>query len=140
MVRLSEREAGWINLHPVLDEDEQARLPDRSGMAAWFSGRGPAVATATWMPATGGRRPAPAQIGLEHGTGPRALDRLAEAGVPLPTGWVRRQDHAKHGVVAELPGDVSPSVVITWLIVAGTVLRTLVEPGEEWLALVHEPG
>ena len=26
------------------------------------------------------------------------------------------------------------------VIVAGTVLRTLVEPGEEWLALVHEPG
>ena len=26
-----------------------------------------------------------------------------------------------------------------WLIVASTLLRTIVEPGDEWVALVHEP-
>jgi len=142
MGRLSARGdgAGWINLHPVLSDEEHARLPDRSGMAAWFSGRGPAVAMATWLPAAPGPRPRPAQIGLEHGTGPKALDRLAELGAPLPAGWTKRQDHAKHGVVAELPADIAPGAVLTWLIVAATLLRTMVEPGEEWLALVHEPA
>lgn len=81
----------------------------------------------------------PAQIGLEHGTGPKALERLAEIGVGLPEQWVIRQDHAKHGIVAELPVDENPSVVVTWLIVAATVLRTVVDPGEQWIALVHEP-
>ena len=46
---------------------------------------------------------------------------------------------AKHGIVAELPDGEDPSVVITWLIVASTLLRTVVEPGEDWIALVHEP-
>lgn len=142
MERLSTRGdgEGWINLHPELTDEEFATLPDRTGMAAWFSGRGPAMAMATWMPAASGSRPRPAQIGLEHGTGPKALDRLAEMGAPLPDRWLKRQDHAKHGIVAELPSDADPAVVITWLIVAGTLLHTLVEPGESWIALVHEPA
>ena len=56
-----------------------------------------------------------------------------------PAGWVKRQDHAKHGIVAELPAGEDPNRVITWLVVAATVLRTVVEPGHEWAALVHEP-
>lgn len=129
---------GWINLQPVLSEDEYNRVPDRSGLGAWFSGRGPAVAMATWTPPTREDRVRPAQIGLEHGTGPKALERLAEIGVGLPERWFKRQDHAKHGIVAELPSDENPSVVIAWLIVAATILRTSVEPGEQWIALVHE--
>ncbi len=140
MRRLADRGdgQGWINLQPVLSEDEYNRVPDRSGLGAWFSGRGPAVAMATWTPPTREGRVRPAQIGLEHGTGPKALERLAEVGVGLPECWFKRQDHAKHGIVAELPSDENPSVVITWLIVAATVLRTSVEPGEQWIALVHE--
>lgn len=130
---------GWVNLLPALSEEEHDRVPDRSGLGAWFSGRGPAIAMATWTPPATIGRPRPAQVGLEHGTGPNALDRLAEIGVGLPEGWIKRQDHAKHGIVAELPPGVDPSVVITWLIVAATVLRTVVEPGEQWLARVHEP-
>ena len=94
---------------------------------------------ATWIPSARGRKPRPAQIGLAHGTGPKALDRLNELGVGLPAGWVKRQDHAKHGIVAELPAGEDPNRVITWLVVAATVLRTVVEPGHEWAALVHEP-
>lgn len=141
MHRLSARDdgRGWINLQPALSDDEYNRIPDRSGLGAWFSGRGPAVATATWTPGVLTGRVKPAQIGVEHGTGPNALDRLDEIGVGLPAGWVKRQDHAKHGIVAEVPVDENPSVVITWLIVAATVLRTVVEPGEQWFALVHEP-
>ncbi len=130
---------GWINFSPMLTDEEQARVPERTTLGDFFSGRGPAVAMATWTPSAGGRKPRPAQIGLAHGTGPKALDRLDELGVGLPTGWVKRQDHAKHGIVAELPVGEDPGRVITWLIVAATVLRTVVEPGQEWAALVHEP-
>ncbi|MEO0495126.1 MAG: hypothetical protein AAF081_17100 [Actinomycetota bacterium] len=130
---------GWINLSPLLTDEEQARVPERTTLGDFFAGRGPAVAMATWTPAVRGTKPRPAQMGIEHGTGPKALDRLAEVGVALPQGWVKRQDHAKHGIVAELPDGENPSVVITWMIVASTLLRTVVEPGDDWLALVHEP-
>ena len=130
---------GWINFTPCLTEEEHARVPERSALGDFFAGRGPAVAMATWTPAARGAKPRPAQIGVEHGTGPKALARLAEVGVELPQGWIKRQDHAKHGIVAELPDGEDPAVVITWLIVAATLLRTIVEPGEDWIALVHEP-
>ena len=80
MRRLTERGdgQGWINLQPALSDEEYNRVPDRSGLGAWFSGRGPAVAMATWTPPTLEGRMRPAQIGLEHGTGPKALERLAD--------------------------------------------------------------
>lgn len=131
---------GWINFHPMLTDEERARVPERTTLGEWFSGRGPAVAMGTWTPPALGAKPRPAQIGLAHGTGPKALVRLGELGLGLPDGWVKRQDHAKHGIVAELPTGEDPARVVTWLIVAATVLRTVVEPGEQWAALVHEPG
>ena len=130
---------GWINFHPMLTDEERTRIPERTTLGEWFSGRGPAVAMGTWTPPATGAKPRLAQIGLAHGTGPKALVRLDELGVGLPDGWVKRQDHAKHGVVADLPTGEDPSRIITWLIVAATVLRTVVEPGEQWAALVHEP-
>lgn len=141
MLRLESRGdgEGWINFHPMLTDEERARVPERTTLGEWFSGRGPAVAMGTWTPSAVGRKPRPAQIGLAHGTGPKALERLDEIGVGLPDGWFKRQDHAKHGVVADLPAGEEPSRIITWLIVAATVLRTVVEPGEQWAALVHEP-
>lgn len=129
---------GWINFHPQLTDEERARVPERTALGDWFSGRGPAVAMGTWTPAAFGGKPRSAQIGLAHGTGPKALERLDELGLGLPAGWVKRQDHAKHGVVADLPAGEDPSRVVTWLIVAATVLRTVVEPGAQWTALVHE--
>ncbi len=124
---------------PELSEEDEARVPSRSGLGAWFSGRGPAVAMATWTPPAVGRRPRPAQIGLAHGTGPDALPRLEELGLGLPTGWLKRQDHARNGIVAELPDRVDEGLVIEWLVTAATVLRTVVEPGNDWLARVHQP-
>lgn len=130
---------GWVNFQPWLTDDEHARLPERTTLGDWFSGRGPAVAMATWMPAARGRKPRPAQVGVEHGTGPGALDRLAEAGIELPDGWFKRQDHAKHGIVAELPEGQDLAAVVRWLLIAATRLRTVVEPGDDWIAVIHEP-
>ncbi|MEZ5165359.1 MAG: hypothetical protein R2695_02310 [Acidimicrobiales bacterium] len=137
--RLSQREhaEGWINLGPALDDDEFAALPPRRGLGSWFSARGPVVPMATWTPAVAGSRPRQAQIGLAHGTGPDALERLAAAGVELPSEWRKVQDHAKHGVVASLSTDPSPSAVVEWLLAALTVLSPIVPADDVWIAEVY---
>jgi len=132
---------GWINIGPWLSDDVMAEVPQRSGLGAWFSGLGPYVPMATWIPGlTTGRRPTPAQVGIEHGTGPNALARLSEAGHPMPADWRRRQDHGKHGIVAELPEGVDLGEVVVWLIEAITLLSEYVSPGNRWRAVIHRPG
>lgn len=130
-------ELGWINIGPSLEDDEAALVPTRSGLAAWFSGRGPTVPMATWTPAVTHGRPRPALIGLEHGTGPNALKRLKEAGVSLPSGWTKRGDHAKHGVVVELPAGVDHRSVVDWLVAAAVILSPVLSLGSRWTAVVH---
>jgi len=131
---------GWINIGPWLSDEAMAEVPVRTGLGAWFSGRGPHVPMATWIPSDAtGRRPTAAQIGVEHGTGPNALKRLRAAGHAMPEGWVPRQDHAKHGIVAELPTEAQPDDVIEWLISAITELSDLVSVGSRWRAVVHRP-
>ena len=130
---------GWVNIMPVVEDEDLIRIPDRSGLAGWFSARGPAVPVATWTPPATGRRPRPAQVGLAHGTGPDALPRLAEEGIVLPTGWTKRQDHAKHGVVADLPGDADLDAVIDWMLTAASQLSAVVAVGRRWQAVVHRP-
>ena len=128
---------GWINLQPLLSDDQAGAVPEQTSIGAWFSGRGPAVANATWTPARQGRRFRPSQIGVAHGTGPHALDRLDEAGAGLPAGWFKRQDHAKHGIVAEVPDTEDLARVLDWVLTACQQLRTVVDPGEDWVAVVH---
>ena len=130
---------GWVNITPVVKDEDLMRIPDRSGLVGWFSARGPAVPVATWMPPATSGRPRPAQVGLAHGTGPNALPRLAEDGVVLPATWVKRQDHAKHGVVADLPADVDLEEVIDWLLAAASLLTPLTPADDSWHAVVHRP-
>lgn len=130
---------GWINFGPALSAEEFSAVPHKSGLGKWFSGRGPAVPMATWTPPRYGDRPQPAQVGIQHGTGPNALDRLADAGRTLPGGWLRKQDHAKHGIVAEVPGDVDGAAMIEWLIAAMEALSLVIATGDRWLAEVHRP-
>ena len=130
---------GWVNLSPVVSDEDQMRLPERSGLAGWFSARGPAVPVATWMPAVVEGRVRPAQIGLAHGTGPNALPRLADEGVSLPADWTKRQDHAKHGVVADLPAAVELDAVVAWLVAAAARLSPVDAVGGRWEAVVHRP-
>ena len=42
-------------------------------------------------------------IGVDHGSGRGAGDRLREAGLSAPDGWLLRQDHPKRGLVWEAP-------------------------------------
>jgi hypothetical protein len=133
-------EPGWVNLGPAIDDDARSAVRERSGLAAWFSARGPAVPMATWVPRGSSGRAKPAEVGLSHGTGPDALGRLAAHGLELPAGWQRRQDHAKRGIVAELPAAVDHRAVVDWLVGAMTVLSEVVPVGERWVAEVHRPA
>jgi len=140
MDSLSAAGEGWINISPWLPDDVMAEVPVQSGLGAWFSGRGPQVPMATWMPSNDlGRRSTPAQVGVEHGTGPNALVRLRDAGHPIPDGWFPRQDHGKHGIVVELPPNTVGTDVIDWMIDAITELSDLVGVGPRWRAVVHSP-
>lgn len=130
---------GWINIGPELSDVEAARVPQRSVLGAWFSGRGPALAMATWAPATRLGRAKPAQLGIEHGSGPDALARLREHGLALPAGWLRRQDHAKHGLVIDLPDDAAPEAILVWAIAAVELLQTADLAPRRWIAAVHRP-
>ena len=128
---------GWVNIGPALTDAEYSMLPPRTGLGAWFSGRGPVVPMATWTPASAGGRPRPGQIGVAHGTGPNALGRLEEEGLALPATWTKKQDHAKHGFVAELPDDIDYSTMVDWLVQAMIRLSATVPTGEHWIAEIH---
>ena len=141
MQRLSSAGHGsrWINIGPALSDEQAAHVPVRSGLAAWLSGRGPMVPMATWMPPAQSSSQM-AQVGVEHGTGANALRRLADEGLGLPTEWMTRQDHAKHGIVVDLPPDTDHGEIVTWLVAACRMLSPELALGRRWQAIVHAPG
>ena len=133
---------GWINIGPGLRDDQITRLGEPTMMSRWFSGRGPVVPMATWTPAvTGksGKKPASAVIGVAHGAGPKALGQLRDAGLDLPTGWRKVQDHAKRGIVAEVAPGAGYEGVVRWLVSACWSLCPI-EIDDRWLAEVHRPA
>ena len=132
---------GWVNLQAVLDDDEDGEGPQakqgRAGIFAMLSGRGPDVPVATWVPGTANRHGRdPDSLGIQHGSGPRAVQRLADAGVTFPEGWRRLADHPKRGLVLELPDGADPATLLDWLFVACQVLASAPLP-DEWAAEVH---
>jgi hypothetical protein len=131
---MAETGTGWINLSPGLDVDEPP--PPQSALGTLIGGRGPTVPLATWMPARGGD---PATVGIEHGQGPRALDRLTDDGVPLPEGWHKLQDHPRRGlVVVPTAGTAAPQLdaVLHWLLRAAAALCPVRRTGE-WRAYCY---
>jgi hypothetical protein len=131
---------GWINLGPALTEEQHAALPSRSGLGAWVSGRGPVVPMGTWTPPRHGKRRRLAQLGIAHGTGRDAVSRLEEAGAGLPAGWTKKQDHAKHGIVVEVPDGAVHGDVVAWLLRVIDVLSPIVSLDDRWIAEVHVPA
>lgn len=137
MAELAERQDGWINFEPGVDVDDLP--PARTGLAGLITGRGPDVPLATWTPGAAPRgrgRGEPPSIGLQHGAGPGARARLAEAGHPVPQGWVVLQDHAKRGLVVAVPPAVTHADVLGWLLGAAAVLST-VPLDRDWRAAVY---
>ncbi len=131
---------GWINIGPGLRDDQIEKLPSPSPtmLARWFSGRGPAVPMATWTPPRGAPATSQPTVGVEHGVGPKALDRLADAGAPLPAGWRKVQDHAKNGIVVHPPPQAPHTEVLEWLLSVCWALCPI-EIEDNWLAEIHRP-
>ena len=129
---------GWINIGPALTDIQQGQLPEPSMLGSWFAARGPIVPMGTWTPPSSGSRPRPVLIGVEHGVGPKALDQLREAGLPLPATWRKVQDNAKRGVVVEVPEIVEHRIVVDWLVSACWSLCGI-DIDDHWSAVVNSP-
>jgi hypothetical protein len=129
---------GWMNLLPGVPEDSPDLDPP-TGLSAIFGSRQPPVTMATLMPARSDRKAEEGlTVGLMHPTGARAVARLAEAGIPLPDGWVVRQDHARRGLLLRCPVGADPADVVDWSVRAGTELCRAEMTGR-WQAVVYLP-
>jgi hypothetical protein len=128
---------GWVNLQARLPDDDVQAGPQRprAGVFALFRGRGPTIPVVTWVPAEPGRTPAIDSLGIQHGAGPRAVDQLAEAGLPVPVGWRRAADHPGRGLVLELVSGTDPGEVLLWALPATQVLCD-VELPDTWVASI----
>ena len=125
--------SGWLNLQPVVADENR---PPESPLFKLFTARGPAVPLGTWVPGHHYRdKWRPASVGLQHAGGRHASKLLEERGVVEPSGWNRRQDHIKRGLVYELPEGQDPSVALEFLMDSITQLVGIPLSGR-WLALI----
>lgn len=135
LAELTDRGAGWINLVPAVAEGFEP--PPRNLFAWMFANRGEPIPVLTWTPAAkaGGR----ATVGISHGSGPRGLARLADAGQALPAGWLKASDHARRGIVLTVPAASDRAEALVWLLDAAHVLCDVPLTGD-WLARVYRSG
>ncbi len=110
----------WCNLEFEPIEDDNA-IPD-SLMFQFLAARGPANPLATIMARTEGKRPKPAEVGIQHQAGTKAAAQLREADLLLPEGARVRQDHPRRGLVVEWPDAAETATLISWLFPAMRVL------------------
>lgn len=127
--------SGWLTLDPAVDE--RFPPPQQTLFGRLMSGRGPAVPRANWVPADmTRRRPDPVSVGILHGTGSRAVQRLADKDIDIPDRWRVVADHSKRGLVAWVPIDIEHLDVLRWTCAASRALtRIPLEP--RWRAAVH---
>lgn len=126
---------GWLTLDPAIDE--RFPPPVQTSFGRLLSGRGPAVPRANWVPAdVARRRPEPVSVGILHGTGSRAEDRLAAKDVEVPARWRVLTDHSKRGLVLWVPIDVDHADVLRWTCAASRALTRIPLTGR-WRVTVH---
>lgn len=126
---------GWINLDPEVERDV-AEAVRPSVVTSLFRAAGPPIPSITVVaPGTGRRARAP-QLGISHGVGTGVMRRLAAEGQTRPEGWQVVQDHARRGLVIDLPREVAPAALVEWALNAATLLCP-VETTGAWLAEVH---
>lgn len=131
---MADAASGWVNLIPEVESGHEP--PPRSIVATVFSARGEAIPHATWSaPEQPGRR---TKLGIEHGSGPKALARLDEVGLGLRPGWLKVADHPRRGLVVTAPPDEQAVEALRWLLDAATALSVPPLTGS-WLARVYRP-
>jgi hypothetical protein len=57
----------------------------------------------------------------------------------LPVDWVKKQDHARNGIVVDLPDGVAHEELVTWFLAAMDQLSTFISTGDQWIAEIHTP-
>ena len=125
----------WLNVTPFLTQEQEAIMADRTGVAGWFTGRGSDLPLATWVPANMARRkPDPPSLGIQHGMGSNALERLEENGLVLPESWVKQQDSGKRGIVLAIPVRIPHIDIVNYLTAAIAQLTPYVEFGMHFRA------
>lgn len=122
----------WLTISPWVDPEH---LPVVSVLRRLFSARASKVPEVTWVPATAKQ---PAHLGVLHGTGPHAVQRLVDAGVELPEGWSAIQDHSKRGLLFEIVADESAVTILEFGLECAQVLAE-VPTDDRWIAQVSTP-
>lgn len=113
-------EGSWCNVvFEPLDDDD---APEESALFGFLAARGPANPWATVMASTRGRRPTPAQVGIQHRAGTKAAAQLRDESLFLPEGGRVVQDHPRRGLVVEWPEPADVSTLIAWLLPAMRLL------------------
>lgn len=136
MDRLGAEHRGWINLQPGINEEDAPPAPTALGLI--FSSSRHEVPLCTWAAGREGRRGVEADsLGVQHGSGPRAVRRLADMDRPLPAGWRWVQDNPLRGLVVRTPPGTAHADQLAWLLDTGAVLSMVTLTGE-WRALVFE--
>lgn len=138
MDELAASAAGWINFQPAIEPEHVPPPPGE--LRHLFSGRGPDVPLATWTPGSvrrDGSR-APEEVGIQHGTGRKARDHLADHGGGVPAGWLVSQDNPRRGLVVEVPLGTPHREVLDWMVPAAGVLSEVPFAGP-WRAAVFRP-
>ena len=79
-----------------------------------------------------------ATVGMIHPAGRFAARQLTSLGVPLPEGWIVRQDNQRRGLIVAVAVDTPDREVLDWIIAAGTALCGL-ELSGEWRADIYLP-
>jgi hypothetical protein len=137
MATISGAADGWINLLPGIDSDEAPPRP--TGLTAVLAPRTPGAVMGTWVPQKQTRRGLQgATVGLIHPAGRFAARQLTSLGVPLPGGWIVRQDNQRRGLIVAVAVDTPDREVLEWIIAAGTALCGL-ELSGEWRADIYLP-
>ena len=73
----------------------------------------PIIPKFTWVPSYERKQQIiPTQIGITHPVGTKAVQRLREFEVKIPSEWTVEQDHPKRGIVLSLPSYYSDEEVI----------------------------
>lgn len=113
-------DSSWCNLeYEGIDDDE---TPAESALFGFLAARGPANPLATVMARSAGRRPRPAQIGIQHRAGTKAAAQLSDESLVLPADARVAQDHPRRGLVVEWPESADVSVLTAWLFPAMRIL------------------
>lgn len=137
---LDEAGDGWMNLLPgLVDESTGATTELLSGFSALLGKPATTSTMATYLPSKRGDQPGiGATIGILHPLGGHGVDQLRAAGLAVSATWKVRQDHARRGIVLELPAGVPHAEIVSWLLEAGTKLCRDQLTGM-WQAVVYCP-